>query len=155
MHKVLRTLLPNGAFEGVSPQQSRRMRAIKSTSNRSTELRFRMALVRAGLRDWIIRPALNGRPDFVIGHQLAVFVDGCFWHGCPDCAHPVKLNAAYWSAKIGKNMQRDAAVTLMLQKQGFFVLRLWEHELANDIATCALRVHEALENREEARATIS
>lgn len=70
------------------------------------------------------------RPDFVFRHQrLAVFVDGCFWHGCPLHGTKPKQNGRFWAAKIQRNQERDALVTRSLRKAGWRVLRIWEHEL--------------------------
>lgn len=71
------------------------------------------------------------RPDFVFRAQkLAVFVDGCFWHGCPQHFTRPKSRQKFWHAKIARNQARDAEVTKVLRKAGWRVLRLWEHELA-------------------------
>ncbi len=70
------------------------------------------------------------RPDFVFPKlRIAVFVDGCFWHGCPLHATRPKQNADFWSAKIAANQARDRLVTRRLRAAGWRVLRLWEHEL--------------------------
>jgi len=88
-------------------------------------------LIRAGLRGWKGHPRGVGRkPDFVFeAERLAVFVDGCFWHGCPRCGHVPKANNPYWKAKIEGNPRRDRGYDAKLQEQGFRVLRVWEHEL--------------------------
>ncbi|MBL9180014.1 MAG: very short patch repair endonuclease [Verrucomicrobiaceae bacterium] len=71
------------------------------------------------------------RPDFVFRRErLAVFVHGCFWHGCAEHYRRPKANRKFWDAKIARNMERDAAVTKALRKAGWRVLCLWEHELA-------------------------
>ena len=73
---------------------------------------------------------LPGRPDFVFPRQrLAVFVDGCFWHGCPTHATWPKQNAKFWRTKIPGNQRRDRAVSRLLRKKGWRVLRIWEHAL--------------------------
>jgi DNA mismatch endonuclease (patch repair protein) len=70
------------------------------------------------------------RPDFVFRtRKLAVFVDGCFWHGCPIHATQPKQNARFWREKIARNQARDRLVTRTLRARGWRVLRLWEHEL--------------------------
>jgi DNA mismatch endonuclease (patch repair protein) len=60
--------------------------------------------------------------------KVAVFVDGCFWHGCPDHGSTPRTNSAFWSAKIGRNRSRDADTTERLESLGWSVLRFWEHE---------------------------
>jgi DNA mismatch endonuclease (patch repair protein) len=63
--------------------------------------------------------------------KVALFVDGCFWHGCPVHAHKPKSNQAYWLPKLKKNVQRDIATNELLKIEGWIVIRFWEHELDN------------------------
>jgi DNA mismatch endonuclease (patch repair protein) len=73
---------------------------------------------------------LFGKPDFVFrALRLAVFVDGCFWHGCPKHGTRPANNARFWREKIARNQARDAEVNRALRKKGWRVLRVWEHEL--------------------------
>lgn len=75
--------------------------------------------------------AFRVRPDFVFPKsRVAVFVDGCFWHGCPQHATKPRNNAAFWRKKFAANTRRDQLVTRTLRKDGWRVLRIWEHELA-------------------------
>jgi DNA mismatch endonuclease (patch repair protein) len=116
----------------VTPEtRSRVMAQVRSKGNRSTEWRLRAALVRAGIRGWTLNAAdLTGKPDFVFPVQrLAVFVDGCFWHGCPKCQRIPSSNVSYWDRKIGRNRDRDRAVDNRLKCDGWKVLRIWEHQL--------------------------
>jgi len=77
------------------------------------------------------RRLLRVRPDFVFPKlKLAVFVDGCFWHGCPKHATKPKNNAAFWRKKFAANKARDLLVSRTLRKAGWRMLRIWEHELA-------------------------
>jgi DNA mismatch endonuclease (patch repair protein) len=77
-------------------------------------------------------PSLAVRPDFVFPKQrLAVFVDGCFWHGCPRHGTQPKGNAAFWRKKISGNQIRDKRVNRILRGAGWQVLRIWEHDLQN------------------------
>ena len=107
------------------------MSAIRGKNNRTTELRLRMSLVRAGMRGWKLHTEeLPGRPDFYFeGAKLALFVDGCYWHGCPKCGHIPKTRTAFWEAKIKRNQERDKMKNLELRKLGTKSLRIWEHEL--------------------------
>lgn len=113
------------------------MRAVRGSGNRTTELRFRFALVGAGLRGWTTNNHdLPGHPDFIFrGIKLAVFLDGCLWHGCPVCRHPFKTRRSFWNAKIARNRQRDRKVTRQLRARQFRVLRFWEHDL-DDLRRC-------------------
>ncbi len=106
------------------------MARIRGTGNAATELRL-IALLRAHrLTGWRRGSTLPGRPDFVFARaKLAVFVDGCFWHGCPLHATWPKTNAAFWRAKLLANRARDRAVTRTLRARGWRVLRIWQHAL--------------------------
>ncbi len=106
------------------------MSLIRSRGNRDTELRL-IAVFRAhGIRGWRRGSKLTGKPDFVFPRlKLAVFVDGCFWHGCPRHATRPKTNAAFWRKKIAANQARDRLVNRTLRSLGWRVLRVWEHEL--------------------------
>lgn len=107
------------------------MSAIRGKHNRSTELRLRMALVKAGVRGWKLHSEkLPGKPDFYFERvKLALFVDGCYWHGCPKCGHIPKTRTAFWEAKIKRNQERDKMKDRELKKLGAKNLRIWEHEL--------------------------
>lgn len=105
------------------------MAAIRGSGNKDTELRM-MALFRAHrLTGWRRRVALFGKPDFVFHRErVVVFVDGCFWHGCPRPRHaPLPKNRAeWWAAKLLRNKERDRIVTRALRAAGWRVLRVWE-----------------------------
>jgi DNA mismatch endonuclease (patch repair protein) len=107
------------------------MRAVKNRRVKSTELALRARLVSAGVRGWrMYGEDLPGTPDFVFQpEKLAIFVHGCFWHGCPHCYRRPRSNRKYWDQKIKGNRSRDACVTAKLQRTGWSVLRLWEHSL--------------------------
>ena len=142
MEKALRKHLPGGTFKGVSPQRSRTMSAIRGRGNKTTEARFRMALVRAGITGWKVRPrGLLSNPDFYFpDRNVVVFLDGCFWHGCPKCGHIPNTRRRFWKAKIERNRLRDRQTTLKLRVQGFRVLRNWEHELNENAQGCIRRL---------------
>lgn len=131
MERHLKSKLPNGCFASVSPQRSRIMSSIRGKSNRSTEQVFRMALVRAGVKGWVLHPKqLPGKPDFYFpAKNVAVFIDGCFWHHCQKCGHIPKSNSEFWKAKMKRNRARDKMNCRLLVNSGIRVYRLWEHEL--------------------------
>jgi DNA mismatch endonuclease (patch repair protein) len=141
MERALRTHLPGGKFE-TTPQRSRAMQAVRGTDNRTTERRLRYGLVRAGIRGWKVRPlGLPGKPDFFFrARRLAVFVDGCFWHGCPRCGHLPRSNSAFWRAKIERNRERDERTYAVLKEQGIKVVRFWEHELQDQLGKCIEKI---------------
>jgi DNA mismatch endonuclease, patch repair protein len=100
--------------------------------NTSLEIALRSALHRAGMRFWIHRrplPGVRSEPDIVFPRiHLAVFVDGCFWHGCPDHATRPVTNGDWWARKLDGNVARDRRNTEALEATGWTVLRIWEHE---------------------------
>ncbi|MGA2138537.1 MAG: very short patch repair endonuclease [Verrucomicrobiia bacterium] len=138
MERILRSKLLRGRFVGVTLKQSRRMRAVRGRGNKSTELRLRLALVRSGLKGWCIGPKqVPGRPDFYFPEaKVAVFVDGCFWHGCWRCGHYPAKNSAFWKAKIQRNRLRDRRMSQKLRRSGMAVVRFWEHELGESLEEC-------------------
>jgi DNA mismatch endonuclease, patch repair protein len=146
MEKQLRRLLPQGKFISVSPSTSRNMSAVRGRGNKTTETRLRLALVRRGISGWTLHPKLvYGNPDFFFPINFTtIFVDGCFWHGCPTCGHIPKTRSAFWSAKIERTKERDKAVTAHLESNGFVVLRFWEHQLIHDLDDCLLQVLSSL-----------
>lgn len=74
--------------------------------------------------------SLPGTPDFFFPKaKLAIFVDGCFWHACPECGHTPKTRRKYWSAKLQRNADRDRQNLGKLHAAGISVLRIWEHQL--------------------------
>jgi len=106
-------------------KRSRIMRAIKSRDTKP-ELAFREILKKAGLR---LRSGKKpkGSPDFVVG-RTAIFIHGCFWHGCKKHFRMPKSNIEYWQDKIEKNKARDSKGISVLRKLGYRVLVFWEHE---------------------------
>jgi DNA mismatch endonuclease (patch repair protein) len=106
------------------------MSLIRGSGNKDTELRLIAVFRNQGINGWRRGSAITGKPDFVFPTaKLAVFVDGCFWHGCPKHGTQPKNNAEFWLKKISGNRVRDVLVTKTLRKQGWRVMRIWEHEL--------------------------
>jgi DNA mismatch endonuclease (patch repair protein) len=107
------------------------MGLVRSTGNASTELRLARLLRTARITGWRRASNLLGSPDFVwFQKRVAVFVDGCFWHGCPRHSHTPRSRVAYWAPKLARNKSRDRVVAQALRRQGWRVFRIWEHELA-------------------------
>lgn len=124
--------------------RSEAMARIKGRDTRP-ELLLRQALWRRGLRYRVHKRVEGVRPDVVfIRARLAIFVDGCFFHACPlHGKHPV-TNSEYWQRKLARNVERDAENNRALQEAGWRVLRLWEHEIMDDVDAAASRVAESL-----------
>ncbi len=111
-------------------KRSEIMSHVKSSHNASTEEKL-LAIFRVyGIKGWRRKYKIFGKPDFVFHREkVAVFVDGCFWHG-HDCRNTrPKQNENFWRRKISRNMERDEVVTKHLEKLGWTVLRIWECEL--------------------------
>jgi DNA mismatch endonuclease (patch repair protein) len=109
------------------------------------EVVLRSALHRTGYRfrkDYPIRIENRLiRPDIAFTKQrLAVFIDGCFWHSCPEHGRRPSVNGQYWSPKLQRNAERDRQQTEALQAAGWTVLRFWEHELIGDVLRCITTV---------------
>ena len=134
-----------------SPTVSARMRR-NPRRDTGPEVALRSALHRRGLRfrkDLPLRvPGRVVRPDVAFTRQrLAVFIDGCFWHACPVHGNQPRANTDYWGPKLERNVKRDQAVNAALDAAGWHVLRAWEHEPVEEIAT---RVEETLQGLESA-----
>lgn len=132
-------------------KRSEVMSKIKGRGNRGTELKFVSLLKAHRITGWrrhlaipIVEPTrVDGahnvaskrrkstvRPDFVFrAERVVVFIDGCFWHGCPKHAVWPKSNASFWAEKLSANRQRDQLVTRCLRRLRWKVLRIWEHDL--------------------------
>src|SRR6267143_4995119 len=130
----------------VSLTRSEQMARIRGRDT-APEMRLRQALWRAGLRFRLKRSGLAIRPDLVFGSVpgIAVFIDGCFWHGCPDHYAPPRSAIGFWSKKLAENVERDRRQTLALEAAGWRVLRFWECEVIVNIDRCVLRVQRALQ----------
>ncbi len=128
-------------------KRSQVMAAVKSRGNRTTELKLASILRAARVTGWRRHQALPGRPDFTFRlARLAVFVDGCFWHGCPRHCRMPRSRTAFWNPKIARNKERDRQVRRLLRQRGWRVLRIWEHSLARPAATIR-RLQLALDQR--------
>ena len=106
------------------------MSKVRSKGNKSTELRLIEIFRLKGIIGWRRNYPVKGHPDFVFPKQkIAVFVDGCFWHG-HDCRNTrPKINEDFWSAKRQRNITNDRSVTKVFKKRGWTVFRIWECEL--------------------------
>lgn len=105
------------------------MRSNRSSGNRTTELRLVHLMRAVRISGWRRGSLLPGRPDFIFCHaRVAVFVDGCFWHGCA-CRRVPKTNRAYWVQKFLDNRARDRRSDAALKKQRWTVIRVREHSL--------------------------
>ena len=112
----------------------------------AAELSLRQALWSQGIRYRKHQRVLGTRPDLLFPRaKLAVFVDGCFWHGCPKhYVRPRSASHAFWTNKLQENTDRDSRQTQSLEAQGWKVARFWEHEIERDVAVVAKYVVQLL-----------
>lgn len=125
--------VPDPPPPAVSARMSR-----QSSRDTAPEVAVRRLLHASGLR-YRVNVPVPGMPrrtiDIVFPKaRIAIFMDGCFWHGCPEHATHPKANAEWWRNKLDKNMARDQETTEHLQAAGWTVLRYWEHEIPVAVA---------------------
>jgi DNA mismatch endonuclease (patch repair protein) len=121
------------------------MSRIRGRGNKETEMLLAKLFRQHHISGWRREQSVFGKPDFVFhSSQLAVFVDGCFWHCCPKHSNVPVNNRPFWLKKLGSNKLRDAYVNRELRKQGWKVIRIWEHDLVEKPEGCLRRVQRAL-----------
>jgi DNA mismatch endonuclease, patch repair protein len=134
-----------GGPRSSSPEAKRRMESQRQRDTKP-ELLLRAELHRRGKRFRVDRaplPGIRRRADIVFSrHRVAVFVDGCFWHGCPEHGTWPKANSAWWKNKIEANVTRDRSTDQLLGTKGWISVRVWEHE---DVTESADRIISILE----------
>lgn len=109
--------------------------------NTEPEKLLRRALWSLGLRYRIHYPTPAGRPDVVFpALKLVIFVDGCFWHGCPDHYVRPKARGTFWAAKLKENVSRDQRQTRKLEETGWIVVRLWEHIIYTNLPAAVQKI---------------
>jgi len=118
------------------------MSSIRSRGNLTTEWRLRSRLIREGISGWSLHSKhIFGKPDFAFEKEkIAVFVDGCFWHGCKTCRNIPTDNHDFWFEKIERNKRRDRLVNKELKNAGWHILRFWEHEVRKQPKKCIEKI---------------
>lgn len=113
-----------------SKKRSDIMSKVRSKNNKSTELKLIQIFQDNNIKGWRRNYPVKGHPDFVfLDKKIAVFVDGCFWHG-HDCRNTRPSdNAEYWNKKRERNIRHDKEVTTLFEQRGWTVIRIWECEL--------------------------
>lgn len=125
-------------------QRSYCMSRIKS-KNTLPEILLRNKLKKEGLKGYKMNCNLPGKPDIIYPDKnLAIFIDGCFWHKCPQCFKKPDKNSKFWNNKIKNNMERDNKVNNTLKKMGWSVIRIWEHEIKNNPKKCITKIKRRL-----------
>ena len=143
---------PHGSDVFSTEKRSEVMSRIRGSDNRSTERRMAAMLRGRGISGWGIRPeGVFGRPDiFFPQERIAIFLDGCFWHGCEECFKLPTQNRSFWSEKIAKNVDRDRIVNHELKQADYEVIRIWEHDLehrSRDLSAIFVRIADLLQSR--------
>jgi len=116
------------------------MAQVKSTGCRSTEKRLIVVLRECKIVGWRRNYPIFGKPDFAFPRKkVAVFVDGCFWHGHPQKCRVPETNREYWLKKISRNMARDKLVTRTLKENGWKIVRIWEDAVTKPSTVTRLR----------------
>lgn len=125
--------------EPVDPLRSKTMSHIRS-KNTGPELALRSALRREGVR-FKTYPNLPGHPDLIIPvSHTAIFVHGCFWHGCPRHYRAPRMRSSYWSKKVLSNRRRDGKSASTLRARGWSVMTIWECQIARDLSQVMARI---------------
>jgi DNA mismatch endonuclease (patch repair protein) len=126
-------------------KRSEVMSRIRGRGNKATEIALARLLRRNKIAGWRRHYAIFGKPDFTFPkHRLVIFVDGCFWHGCPKHSNMPVNNRDFWNRKLSGNRARDRLVSRTLRKNGWRVLRIWEHDIAKRPLTCIRKIKSSL-----------
>lgn len=113
-------------------ERSERMSRVRARGNRSTEERLAALFRVHKITGWRRGAQVLGKPDFVFrAAKVAIFVDGCFWHGCPRHRRTPKSRVTFWTTKLAANARRDRVVSRILRARGWKVLRVWECALSS------------------------
>lgn len=128
-------------------QRSYNMSQIRSRDTKP-EIILRKLLFGDGYRGFRVKSDLPGKPDIVYTkYRVAIFVDGCFWHKCPQCFQKPATNAEFWEKKITGNVKRDEKINEQLNKDNWNVVRIWEHEIKNEPEKCIQKIIKTLKMR--------
>jgi DNA mismatch endonuclease (patch repair protein) len=126
-------------------KRSEIMSSVRSRGNRATELVMLKLLRRQRIKGWRRHLAILGAPDFAFPKErVAVFLDGCFWHGCPIHFKLPKSNCDFWEKRIATNRRRDRRITKELRACGWTVIRIWQHDIKRSPAQCIRKLQKAL-----------
>ncbi|MHA1400843.1 MAG: very short patch repair endonuclease [Candidatus Heimdallarchaeaceae archaeon] len=129
-------------------EQRRKLMSKIKTKDTGIEKALRSALWIRGHR-FRVQYAIEGKPDIVFPkHKIAIFCDGCFWHGCPICKKMPDTNKEFWLKKFETNKKRDKKVNEKLKKQGWTVLRFWGHEIKSNLDEVVLKIEAIIKEKE-------
>lgn len=141
---------PFGTLDNMTPIARSRLMSRVRRKGTGIEVALRKALWATGLRYRLsTKERLPGSPDIIFpGAMVVVFVDGCFWHGCPVHGTMPKSRPDFWATKITRNRERDRQVDTNLVQLGWKVLRFWEHDIRARLQDCVAEVATALVRNE-------
>lgn len=126
-------------------QRSRNMAAIRSKGTKPEEKLGTLLHNMFPRRKIVPHPQVHGKPDYAIPSlRLLIFADGCYWHGCPKHGRIPDDNRDYWEPKLARNKQRDHTVTRYLKGQGWTVVRVWDHDLRDEMTLAAGKIKRGL-----------
>lgn len=129
-------------------QRSDLMSRVKGTGNLTTEVKLAKLLRSSAISGWRRHHQIPGKPDFCFrSYKVAIFVDGCFWHGCPKCYVAPKRNADFWRSKVAANQARDGRTDLVLEKKGWNVIRIWECQIRKEPVRAISRIQKAISSQ--------
>jgi DNA mismatch endonuclease (patch repair protein) len=121
----------------------------------SPELKIRKKLYSQGLRGYRVHYQLPGRPDITFTrYRIAVFIDGCYWHKCPECFTEPQTRREFWMNKINRNVERDKEINLLLESDGWHVLRFWEHQVRKDAQSVVDMIYNAIQIKKNLMKTL-
>lgn len=130
--------------------RSQIMSRVRGRGNKSTEEKLARLFRKSGIKGWRRQIHLPGTPDFAFPkHRVVIFVDGCFWHGCPRHATYPKTRRAFWLGKLVDNRVRDRRVGGKLRRHGWRVVRIWECELKKQPQRCILKIEKAIKQSDD------
>lgn len=120
--------------------KEKRSQIMSKVRSKETKLELQFRDLLKGLR-FRFQPTMIGKPDFAIKkYKIAIFIDSCFWHKCPKHFRQPSTNKKYWIPKINRNVERAKEVNKQLKKDGWTVLRFWEHDIKKNPGKCIAKV---------------
>lgn len=130
--------------------KKKRSEIMQAVRGKDTKIEFilRKALWKEGYRYRKNDGRFIGKPDIVLpSNKIAIFVDSCFWHGCPYHCRMPHSNKAYWNAKIKRNKERDREVNKWYRKNKWIILRFWEHSVSGDVQMCIKKIKSLIDKQ--------
>lgn len=132
----------------LTPEQRKHNMSRIRSKNTGPEVKLRQLLWSQGIRGYRIHYNLPGKPDIVFTKKkIAIFIDGCFWHKCPVDFQEPETRKEFWMKKISSNVERDIKVNIHLQKEGWAVIRFWEHEVRKNPEQILSKIMDLLDSK--------